>query len=341
MPWSSDELADRKCGDVRGAGGRTLAPWLRVVCALSARAPHGRWQRQEGRLAAQVTARIRGGGPRRTGGQGRVREEGGAVPTAGLGAELRGSGRRTAWRAVMWRGAGVHPQSGWGRGSQGAFKGEAKPKWRSPGGPRTREACGGHGVRNSARPMRVFPGTPRPKAPESFLLRAKKHHHQQQQEEIQGWGGNKTPGTPAPRARGAHQGARLGGRDPAAHTPAPAGAEKFARLRAARALGRPAPGSESARGRHRVALAGPERRGERASARPPAGVRPELARGRGGASAGRRVLSDRRAPLPPPPPSRPRAPSPRLPPPKSKVWAVAEPIRRAARAGALRPRARA
>lgn len=225
MPWSSDELADRKCGDVRGGRWQDAGSLVEGVCALSATAPHGRWQRQEGRLAAQVTARIRGGGPRRTGGQGRVREEGGAVPTAGLGAELRGSGRRKAWRAVMWRGAGVHPESASGRGSQGSFKGEAKPKWRSPGGSRTREACGGHGVRNSARPMRVFPGTPRPKAPESFLFRAKKHHRQQQQEEIQGWGGNETPGTSTQspggvpgraarwaRPRGAHTCARRRGK---------------------------------------------------------------------------------------------------------------------------------
>lgn len=322
------------------AGGRTLAPWLRVVCALSATAPHGRWQRQEGRLAAQVTARIRGGGPRRTGGQGRVREEGGAVPTAGLGAELRGSGRRKAWKAVMWRGAGVHPESAWGRGSQGSFKGEAKPKWRSPGGSRTREACGGHGVRNSARPMRLFPGTPRPKAPESFLFRAKKHHRQQQQEEIQGWGGNETPGTPAPRARGV--GGRTRARGSVGATPRRSHLRPPARKSLLEcALREPSAGRRrglSPRGRHRVALGGagaPRRACERAPAR---GVRPELARGRERGPQG--PLGP---PRPPPasPPSSPRAPSPRLPPPKSKVWAIAEPIRLAARAGALRPRARA
>lgn len=194
-------------------------------------------------------------------------------------------------------------------GCQGAFKGKAKPKWRNPGGPCTREACGGPRCAKHREPPRVFRGTPMPTAPESFLLTTKKHHQQQ------GWGRKESPWYPRTRnprgARGGSRGVRLSRRDPAALTPAPTRAQKFARPRAPRALGRLAPGSESARGRHRVALAGPERRGELASARPPESGQSW----RGGARAGRRLLSDRRAPARLPAPARPRPPSPRLPPP--------------------------
>lgn len=167
MNWQTGNVAMSE-----GAGGRRLAPRQRVVWALSARALHGVWRRQEAGLETQVTARIRGVGAPRTRSQGGVREE--MLPRRlGRGLNFRQQEEQDGPESRDVEGTWVDQGSGW---CQGAFKCKVKPKWWNLGGPCTREACGGPRCAKQREPPRVFRGTPRPTAPESFLLGTKKHH---------------------------------------------------------------------------------------------------------------------------------------------------------------------
>lgn len=228
---------------------------------------------------------------------GGVREEGGAgpprVPALGLGAELPSRRRKEAPRAGLCSGPGVARA---GRAPGPIFKAKPMPS----GVPALPEPGAGAGC-GAARGRRAsFPTHPAPPTPAFFLPGAKKSNTSSSVRF--GYEGETEPRHPEPTG---HMRGAARRRDPAALTPAPARAEKFARPRAPRAPGRPAPGREPGRRRRRVALARPERRGERAPAR----VRPELARGREPRPPG---------PGPPLPPSPRRVPASLLP--KSEVW---------------------
>lgn len=119
---------------VGGAGGRTLAPWLRGALP-SARTLRGAQQRQEGGKEAQVRARICGGGAWGTGCR---RGEGGSRRGAGVncGQEEENGGR-----------AGACGGQGRPGGEGASAQGKAKPNRSggSRGSPHSPEARSGPG----------------------------------------------------------------------------------------------------------------------------------------------------------------------------------------------------
>lgn len=113
VAWSRDELADWQCGDVRGGRRQDAGSSAEGFWALSARALHAVWRRQEAGLETQVTARLRGGGAPRTRSQGGVREE--MLPRLlGWGLNFRQQEEQDGPESRDGEGTWVDQGSGWG-----------------------------------------------------------------------------------------------------------------------------------------------------------------------------------------------------------------------------------
>lgn len=194
MNWQAGNVAMSE-----GAGGRTLAPRRRVVWALSARALHGVWQRQEGGLETQVTAQIRGGGAPRTHSQGGVREK--MLPgLRSWGLNFRATKGVGRSRKQRRRGDQGRPGIGVGWGARVHLKAKPNRSGGTPGVPALVKPAGGHGVRNTAS-RRACSAGHRCRLPPSLFSSKLKNTTNNRDE-----GGKKAPGTPAPETRGAREG---------------------------------------------------------------------------------------------------------------------------------------
>lgn len=248
-----------------------------------------------------------------------MREEGGVgsrgVPAAGLVAELQGRRKRkekTESKAVQ--GPRVGPG---GRATGPVLKANPNRSGRSPGSPHSWNLEPARCAEPREANARVSRHT-QPHRPEVFFTSNLKSSTTNTRRF--GYEGKQNPWYPGtPKSAGAKGNTRA--RVSARTTPW----RSHLRPPARKSLRGRARHQPAASRRRRVAFARPERGEERASARP----------WRGGASAGRGALAGL------PAHARPRhgVPAPLLL--KSEVWGITEPVRPAARAGALRPRERA